>query len=471
MVGRMILSLSAPALRAAALLAVALPVLGASAWLGHLALAPRDPAPGAAPVIWFSDLAPSTLRLAPDDSAAPRVLADGPVAPDLALRDADVAWPVPLPVAAPAPAAPPLAFVPAPPPRPARPRSVAPVPDLAPDLATRLDAPLTTILDLGALPLARSPLPPRRPEATLAYAVPARLDAPPPRPQAARLAVVPDLAPDLAPPIADRAAGSVCGPDLAQAIPRRPRGVDGGRAVLADVAALRGSRRDAHLIRALEQGNLPEHLRALVPVTFRGTGPDGRSARITICVMPDYLAVGSDRDFVRVPMGLPAAHRIAERFDMLLPTAHMVDAIHAQAQVRLAPRPMTPGAQMESTDYFLTHNATVEGQRRASGAPLGALVSGHKKDLVLTNRLARATGRVAIYGWHRANGRPIQPLSTVHGANYADYSHGVRLISRTAWLNGRAVDLADLLADRRTAAALTGDEGAIATGAILAALR
>jgi hypothetical protein len=289
----------------------------------------------------------------------------------------------------------------------------------------------------------------------------------------ARLAAPADLIPDSGtaiPAIADRAAGAQCGPDLTRAIPRRDRGADGGRDVMAGVGDLRGSRRDARLIRALEAGNIPDHLRALVPVTFRGTGPDGRPARITICVMPDYLAVGSDRDFVRVPMGLPAAHRIAERFDMLLPTAHMVDAIHAQADVRLAPSPMTPGPQMESTDYFLRHNATVEGQRRATGAALGALVSGHKKDLVLTNRLARVSGRVAIYGWHRGNGRPIQPLSTVHGANYADYSHGVRLVSRTAWLNGRAVDLADLLADRRTAATLTGGEGAIAQVA-LAALR
>jgi hypothetical protein len=237
------------------------------------------------------------------------------------------------------------------------------------------------------------------------------------------------------------------------------------------VASLGGRARDAALVRMIEGGNLPDHLRRLVPVTLTGTATDGRRTAITLCVMPDYLALGDDRDFIRLPLGLPAASRLAERFDMLLPTARMVDAIHAQAGARLSPSPMTPGAQMASTGYVLRHNATVEGQRRATGAALGVLVSGHKKDLVLSNRLTRVAGRVAIYGWHRANGQPIQPLSTVHGQHYADYSHGVRLISTTALINGRPADLRELLADRRYAAILSGDEGPIATRQILAALR
>lgn len=336
--------------------------------------------------------------------------------------------------------------------------------------------------------LNRSPIPPRRPQAAARSAepaprlaaqaepsapIPTRLEVPPPRPQTARLtAPAPAVEPALpVPRLTRRSDAQGCSPALARAIPRRPAGAEGGRAVVASLAGLRGPTRDAALVAAIEGGNIPEHLRNLVPVTMEGAGPDGRPARITICVMPDYLAVGSDRDFMRVPMGLPAANRIAERFDMLLPTAAMVDAIHAQARLRLSPSPMTPGAQMDSTAYFVTHNATVEAQRRASGAALGVLVAGHKKDVVLTNRLTRVAGRVAIYGWHRGNGRPIQPLSTVHGQNYADYSHGIRLVSRTAFVDGRAVDLADLLADRRYAGILAGGEGPIATRQLLAALR
>ena len=46
-------------------------------------------------------------------------------------------------------------------------------------------------------------------------------------------------------------------------------------------------------------------------------------------------------------------------------------------------------------------------------------------------------GKIAIYGWHRLNGAPIQPLSTVHGACYADYSHGIRLVSETVLVDGK----------------------------------
>lgn len=250
-----------------------------------------------------------------------------------------------------------------------------------------------------------------------------------------------------------------CNARLVSAIPRRPSGAAGGRAVLDTLHSVSGSARDAAIERAVRSGNVPPFLRDLVPVTMTGRTPTGEAVRITLCVTPDYLAVGSDRDFVRVPLGLPAAQRIASSFDMMLPTTRMVDAIHAQAQLRLDPRPMTPGPQMSSTAYLVAHNATLESQRR--GAAPGVLVSGHKKDVVLTNRMAQMPGRVAIYGWHRANGQPIQPLSTVHGASYADYSHGVRLVSRRAWLNGRPVDLAALLSDRRYAGVLSS-EGPIA---------
>lgn len=40
-----------------------------------------------------------------------------------------------------------------------------------------------------------------------------------------------------------------------------------------------------------------------------------------------------------------------------------------------------------------------------------ALLAGHKKDLVLTRRLVGRPDRVAIYDWHRLDGRPIHPLS------------------------------------------------------------
>ena len=81
-----------------------------------------------------------------------------------------------------------------------------------------------------------------------------------------------------------------------------------------------------------------------------------------------------------------------------------------------------PGPAMGTSAYYSQHNALI-----ASDLPGNhrQLLAGHKKDIVLTNKLCTQRRRVVIYGWHKASGRPIQPLSLVHGESYADYSHGV----------------------------------------------
>jgi hypothetical protein len=176
--------------------------------------------------------------------------------------------------------------------------------------------------------------------------------------------------------------------------------------------------------------------------------------------MPEYLAIGSDTDFLRIPMNLYTAAAVASRFGFTLPTRRIVDAIYRQAAFHLAPEPMTPGPEMRSTEYYRIHNEKIEAQSHALGVTPGALVSGDKKDVVITNLLATHPGRIAIYGWHRLNGDPIQPLSTVHGACYADYSHGIRLVSETMLVNGRRRSIYDVLADPRLAG-LVSDEGPI----------
>jgi hypothetical protein len=285
-------------------------------------------------------------------------------------------------------------------------------------------------------------------------------------------ATAPEAAPQPRVPtiVAPRAGANPCSTQLAREIPRRPRNAAGGSAVMAAVGNGSGSGRDNVLVAEALRGNIPSHLRDLQPVNFTGI-VGGRQTQITLCVTPDYLAIGSDADHVRVPLGLPAALRLADAFDMMLPTTRMVDAIYAQADVRVSPAPMPPTSAMSSTDYFLRHDATVDAQFARSGARDGLLVAGHKKDVVLANRLARAPGRVAIYGWHRSNGDPIQPLSTVHGEYYADYSHGIRLVARTAYVNGRAVDLRGLLTDAQLAGLVNSDGPLTGTTIQLAALR
>jgi hypothetical protein len=218
--------------------------------------------------------------------------------------------------------------------------------------------------------------------------------------------------------------------------------------------------REAAILEEISKGNLPEFLRKLVPVELHGKLANGQSLAATIFVTPDYLAIGSDSDFLRIPMNLHTAVTVAERFGFILPTRKMVDAIYLQSSYHLMPQPLPAGPQMRSTEYYSAHNQMIENQMHAMGAQLGALVSGDKKDVVMSNRLLMNLGRIAIYGWHRGPGEPIQPLSTVHGANYADYSHGIRLVSEWALVNGKLQSIRQLLQDPTTAKVLS-DEGPI----------
>ncbi len=248
-----------------------------------------------------------------------------------------------------------------------------------------------------------------------------------------------------------------CAP-ASQGIPPRAASAPAGAEFARQVAPLNERDRDAAIRDALLGGNVPQFLRSAVPIELIGRVIDGVVTRVTLCVLPDYLAVGTARDSLLVPMGLDTALAVADAFGFILPTRKMVDAIYQQAVVRLSPQPLPPGEQMRSTSYYVRHNELVQAQRSNATATPAVLTAGHKKDLVITNQLWSTPGRVAIYGWHRGEKAPIQPLSIVHGARYADYSHGVRLVSTTAFVDGKPKSIFDLMRDERFAKLLS-DEG------------
>jgi hypothetical protein len=161
----------------------------------------------------------------------------------------------------------------------------------------------------------------------------------------------------------------------------------------------------------------------------------------TIYVTPDYYM----EDGIRMPVGFSRALEIAKKHDMLLPTKDMVDSIWRAADIQLAPRPLSPNNTGDSRFYnniadskwFHTHNDLIEDQLRNYDR-FGKLIAGHKKDIVANDN---NSSRVAIYGWHRTNGKPIQPYSTVHARDYRDYSHGLRLVSKEAIKDGQKIRL------------------------------
>lgn len=248
-----------------------------------------------------------------------------------------------------------------------------------------------------------------------------------------------------------------CDSRLSDSIPPREPAAPTGSQFLERIRNLGDDEREAAIQVELERGNIPDFLRRLSPVVLTRTASGGETV---ICVAPDYLAVGSDQDYFLVPMRLKTALTVARHFGFVLPTRRMVDAVYAQALVQLSPQPLPASDAMRSTAYYWQHSRMVRAQRTTFAAPLGTLTAGDKKDLVLTTRLLTMLDRVAIYGWHRPEGQAIQPLSTVHGWHYADYSHGVRLVADRMFVDGQPYSLLDALGDMDQAAPLS-DEGTI----------
>ncbi len=236
--------------------------------------------------------------------------------------------------------------------------------------------------------------------------------------------------------------------------PPRPAEAPGGRAVALLVSGLDLKAREAVLLQEIMSGNVPEFWRKYVEVTI-----DEGGYRLVFLAAPDYLAVGSNDDFFRTPVTPAVAEAVAARFRCTLPTPKMVDAIYHAAAVKLTPVPRPPGPDMTTMPAFLAYQETVRAQRAATltAFPPGALVAGHQKDIVLTSRLAEDSGKVAIYGWHRLDGTPIQPLFTGHAETWVDYSHGVRLVSQDVRLNGRPSTVRAILRDPRLAPLLSGE--------------
>ena len=239
---------------------------------------------------------------------------------------------------------------------------------------------------------------------------------------------------------------------IAEVIPPRPETALSGTEFVSKVKNLTGLQRDEKVLIQLREGNIPNHIRKFHSITFIR-----EEISIVVCVSTDYLAVGSDDDFVRFPLGLSAVNSLFKEWNFILPTVKIVDQTFSAASLKIAPSPKKPGSTMESTDYIFEHNQTIQSQIKN----LNGLIAGHKKDLVISTRLLKKPDRIAIYGWHSSNGNPIQPLSTVHYKEYADYSHGVRLVSNQAFLNEQPVLLSDLLQISEYAALINPLDGVI----------
>ena len=267
----------------------------------------------------------------------------------------------------------------------------------------------------------------------------------------------------------------------------RPANAMGGRAFLEQtkklpIRAKPGEpSREAAIFDQIVQGNLPSFCREWATVTLHW-----KEHQAEVRVLPDFVSIGSDSDYVRIPMGANLAQKVADIIGASLPTQVLVDEIYLHAQVRLQGHPQPPGPQMMTNAYIRKHEDTIAGREPCgvhdghcvlSGiASASNLISGHKKEVIISQELAAKPDRLSFWGFYLSynptadtiklgdKNTPVQQWSGgFHEADYCDYSHGIRLVHPVVHVDGVDKHIADVLADKDLAGLFTHGTGPIPT--------
>lgn len=235
-----------------------------------------------------------------------------------------------------------------------------------------------------------------------------------------------------------------CRSPLGISVPSRAADAATGTAFYKKIIPLSREERETVAMQEILSGNLPGFLKKFVPVKVSITDSSGSTIDAEYYVLPDYLSVGSNDDFARIPLTPMTAQKLADTFHCFLPTRKMVNDIYKQATVKLEPMPLF--IHRDSALIFLHSHLIIEGQRKGRSG----LIAGIKKDVVISGKISRdpKPNRVAIYGWHKPDGNAIQPLYTGHVDWYVDYSHGIRLVYQKIKVKGKWMDYREVLAHK-----------------------
>ena len=208
--------------------------------------------------------------------------------------------------------------------------------------------------------------------------------------------------------------------------------------------AMKWKERDSFAVKEVLAGNIPSFIKKFKKIKVSIIdSTTGKSISAEYFVSPDYLSIGTDNDWARINITPLAAQRIADSFTCFLPTRKMVDDIYKAAKIKLEPVPMY--AFRDSTPTMWHHHLIIEGQRKGKKG----LIAGIQKDVVISEKVSRdpKPDRVAIYGWHKLDGKAIQPLYTGHIYWWVDYSQAIRFVYRKIKVGNKWMDYTEVLSD------------------------
>lgn len=201
--------------------------------------------------------------------------------------------------------------------------------------------------------------------------------------------------------------------------------------------------RERAVLSMIEAGAVPSFNADRVHIEWQNDG-HGCGAEVSA----DYVMIGNDADFMRIPVLPATAQRIADHYGARLPTRKLVDKIMQRADVRLVARPLPTTRMRENRTYIESHEHIEEQLLATPEFRRGMLVAGHKKDLVVGPKVT--SKNVVIYGFCKTlrakKGDPLafvgeengkrwsyqwwQPEFGGHDNSWTDYSQNVRLVYR-----------------------------------------
>jgi hypothetical protein len=224
----------------------------------------------------------------------------------------------------------------------------------------------------------------------------------------------------------------------------------GGSVIYEQFRTLPPEEREHLILDEVKNGNYPSFLDNPVSVSYTACDSEGVSRKVTLFVSPNYVSVGSKDDIFIVPLTPMTGTAIARLFDASLPTPMLVDTIYERASLKLEPFNYIPrGNRNETPDILYDHSRVVMAQIKAAGEQPDVFVAGVKKDVVISSKLSDSNRdhHVTIYGWHKLDGKPIQPVTNIHIDTYVDYSHGIRLVMQRVLVDGEEHRYDDILRD------------------------
>lgn len=228
-----------------------------------------------------------------------------------------------------------------------------------------------------------------------------------------------------------------------------PNALITGKQFIDSIKGLVGKPREDAVVDAVLSGQIPSQHKTFYDIEFSFLDSNSVNHSLVIYVLRDYLSVGTDDDKIRMPLWPTTAQNLADNLNCILPTPKLVNVIWENSN-QVPPQPWGPpyDASMLSNERIVAHDLKIDLTIKKYNLEASELLAGHKKDVVITNKLLKKPTAVAIYGWHQLSGKPIQPLFLGHGADYCDYSHGIRFISEKCVLDGKEDSIVRIMQDQ-----------------------